>query len=181
MCRLFLAHLSLLLWLAPTRAQEEQAIALHDLLTAAKLPEGYHAMTQAFKVEGKTGADIILVTKPSQASGVHILIEFRDFTPVLARRAAATAYVNVTGAKYLKSGYKLIKKSFPDITKESFEKPISVALEFVDREGKKLWTHQEIFFTDKGFCAQVTAFDPESLGVLTKWVKTIKPTKALQK
>jgi hypothetical protein len=29
--------------------------------------------------------------------------------------------------------------------------------------------------------AQVTAFDPESLGVLTKWVKTIKPTKALQK
>jgi hypothetical protein len=50
-----------------------------------------------------------------------------------------------------------------------------VDLVFANGEGKKLWTHQEIFFTDKGFVVQVVAEDPATLANLTKWAKTIKP------
>jgi hypothetical protein len=160
---------------APARSQDEKPFSLHDLLLAAKLPQGYQAKTQSLKADGKTLGDLIVVSKPNESSNIIIQIEFRELSQLPFRQAAAKAYANVFAAKIGKLGYKLVKKSIPDISKESFEKPVSIELIFEDSQGKKLWTHQEIFFTDKGFVASVTATDSDTLATLVVWTKTIKP------
>jgi hypothetical protein len=161
--------------LASATAQDEKPFALHKLLVSAKLPEGYQATEQPLKAGKKSVGFMILVKKPNETATIDILIESRAITTAPARRAAAKAYVNVAAAALAKQGYKVVEQKLPDITKETFEKPLAIDLVFADAKGKKLWTHQEIFFTDnEGIVAKVSARDADTLANLIKWAKTIR-------
>jgi hypothetical protein len=164
-----------LLPLSGTRANDGDSIGLDELLQAAKLPEGYRPATQDLKVADKVAGRMIVIDKPGQVSKVVVRVELRDLSAVPARRAAAKAYINSLASSLAESGYRLVEKKLPDIGTETFEKPISVELVFANRDGKKPWTREEIFFTDKGFVVQVIAEDADTLVDLTKWAKTIKP------
>ena len=150
---------------------------LHDLLVAAKLPEGYQAAAKEVKAGDKVLGTLITVSKPNEINKVIVRIEMSDRSAVPARRAATKAYINGFAADLANAGFSVTEKQIPDIDKESFEKPVGVDLVFANGEGKKLWTHQDIFFTDKGFVVQAIAEDSATLAKLTKWAKTVKPAK----
>lgn len=157
-------------------AQDGESFSLHKSLVSAKLPQGYRAIMQPIKSGDKNIGFLILVAKPNEPGKVDILIESRAISSAPARRAAAKAYVNTAAAVILKQGYRVVKKSFPDFAKETFEKPVAVDLVFANAQGMKLWTHQDIFFTkDEGVVAKVSATDADKLAALTKWAKTITP------
>jgi hypothetical protein len=158
-------------------AQDGDSAPLHDQLVAAKLPADYQAATQQLRAGDKVMGTLIVVSKPNEISKVIARIELSDRSAAPARRAATKAYINGFAADLANAGFKVTEKNIPDIDKESFEKPIGVDLTFANGEGKKLLTHQEIFFTDKGFVIQVIAEDSATLAKLMKWAKTIKPTK----
>lgn len=165
----------ILLLLASTAALGDDSAALSDGLVAAKLPDGYQAAAQELKDGGKTVGNLIIVSDPKKVSKVVVQTELRDLSAVAARRAATKAYVNTLASTLAGAGFKLVKKDIPDIGKASFDKPISVDLEFANAAGKKLWTFQSIFFTDKGFDVQVIADSADALAGLKDWAKTVKP------
>jgi hypothetical protein len=175
MTRLALRLSTSFLFLAFAAAQDGDFITLHEQLVAVKLPKGFQSTTQDIKAGDKIIGNMIVISQPDQVSRVIVRIELRDLTAVPARRAAVKGYVNGFAASLSDAGYKVVEKHIPDVAKESFDKPISVGAVFADSEGKKLWTHQEIFFTDKGFVVQVIAEDPDTLKSLMKWAKTVKP------
>ncbi len=161
--------------LASAAAQEKEAKPLHESLESATLPKDYKADTKELKVGNKIVGNQILVTNPSQVSKVIVMIEFRDLSAVAARRASTKAYINALAQDLGQDGFKVVESKIPDISKGEFDKPISVDLVFANKDGKKIWTHQEIFFADKGFNIIVVADDADPLERLTKWAKTIKP------
>jgi hypothetical protein len=150
------------------------AVTLHDLLEPVTLPAGYSFAGQELKVKDKVVGYQVLINKDGQYSKVIVRIEFSNRSEAAARSGAAKAYVNGFADAMADAGYKIESKKLPDIAKESFEKPIAVDLTLVNGEGKKLYSHQEIFFTDKGFVTQVLADDPTALASLTTWAKTVK-------
>ena len=177
MTKLSLLIAAQFLCLASALAQDGDSVPLHDLLVAAKLPEDYQAATQQIKAGDKILGDLVVVSKPNVIAKVIARIDLSDRSAVPARRAATKAYINGFAADLADAGFKVTEKNIPNIDKESFEKPVLVDLTFANGEGKKLLTHQEIFFTDKGFVIQVVAEDSATLAKLTKWAKSIKPAK----
>jgi hypothetical protein len=143
-----------------------------------KLPTGYAASGKDLKVKDKVVGHQILITKEGQVSKVNVQIDFADRSEIAARRGATKAYVNSFAEGMGSAGYKVESSKIPDIAAAKFDTPIGVDLTLVNGEGKKLFSHQEIFFTDKGFMVQVLADDAKTLESLTTWAKTIKPKKA---
>jgi hypothetical protein len=166
--------ISLSLVLVGAAAAQEVSLPLPDLVVGEKLPKGYSAKAQDLKSGDKILGKLIVVTKPNQVSKVLVRVELRDLSGLAIRRAATKAYVNGFASSLGDAGYSVIEMSIPDIAKENFEKPVSVGLVFANKDGKKLWTHQEIFFTDKGFAVQVIADDANTFAALKKWANTIK-------
>jgi len=166
---------SLFILLTTAAVQGEDSVALGDFLTAAKIPDGYATATRDIKVEKKVLGKMIIVSKGSEASKAVVSIQSELASSVPARRAATKAYINVLASTFTGSGFKIVEKGIPDIEKETFDKPILVDLAFANADGKKVWTHQSIFFTDKGFDVQVIADDADTFASLKKWSMTIKP------
>ena len=89
MTRLTLVLSSSLLSLVTASAQDGDSIPLHDLLVAAKLPQGYQTTTQELKAGEKILGQMIVVSKAGQISKVIVRIESRDRSTATARRAAS--------------------------------------------------------------------------------------------
>jgi hypothetical protein len=165
-----------MLCLVATSAQDEKPIQLDDLLLSARLPPGYQSTSEDVKLgDKKTPGKRILVSKPDVFAKAVVMIEGTDRSTVPARRAATKGYINGLAQSMAGIGYKIVEQKIPDIAEEKFEKPISISFVVANGEGKKLWVHEEIFFTDKGFLIQVIAEDPDTLAQLVKWAKTVKP------
>lgn len=178
MIRALLVAGALLAWSRPLPAQdaeETKSIPLRPLLVAAPVPAGLEVSTQEIKDGGKVLGLMVLVSRPGQVARVIARIENRDLSGPPARRAAVKGYVNGFAAGPAEQGFRVGAKAIPDMTNLTSARPVPVGLVFANDEGKKVWTHQEISFTDRGFAAQVVADGPATLASPRTWAKTIKP------
>jgi hypothetical protein len=155
--------------------QDPPTFPLPDLLQAAPLPKGYLTNTHDLKFGDYVIGHIIVVGKPNEFSKVTVQIEMRDLSDIKNRRKTANSYINGLTTTLANAGFKVVEAVSPDLEKESFDKPISASGAYANSDGKKLWTYQEISFTDKGFLVQIVADDPETLKSLTEWAKSVKP------
>ena len=171
------AFVALVVMLGPAvaPAQDGARVPIHPLLAAAEPPAGLEPTTVELRDGAKVLGDMVVFSKAGQVSKVVVRIEKRGLAATPARRAATKGYVNGFVSALAEAGFKVVEAKVPDLAKESFETAIPVGIVVANAEGKKLWTHQEIFFTDVGFAVQVIAEDPETLAALTRWARTIKP------
>lgn len=168
---------------AVTVAHAGEPFPAHEFLSAGDLPPNFRAEVVEIKPLGRVV--IVSASQPERSTRAVVtvenrdLIENRDLSSIPARRAAVKGYVNGLATTLANQGYsKIVAKSIPDLNDETLGKPIEIDLTLANAEGKEIFVHEQVFFTDKGFVVQVIADDEAGRKVLADWSRTVKPKPA---